>query len=124
MTSCYLLPFIHQCHVTVRSLSVSLCNRPTTLFWRNMDSTVAGNIAIMSLEMRILQWIHDTQYEWLNIKQSLCLRCLLWCVFPRIPMIWCHDKVVLQRKSRMTSHHSFITKVWWYNILYQTCYFL
>ena len=33
MTSRYLLPFIHQCHVNVRSLSVSLYNRPTTLFY-------------------------------------------------------------------------------------------
>jgi hypothetical protein len=46
------LIFIHQCHVTVRS--VSLYSIPTTLFLRNVDSTVAVNICTMSLEiMRI-----------------------------------------------------------------------
>jgi hypothetical protein len=29
-------------------------------------------------------------------------------------------KIVRQRRSRATSRHSFITTVWWYNILYQT----
>ena len=29
-----------------------------------------------------------------------------------------YDKVVRQRKFRATSRHSFITTVWWYNILY------
>ena len=48
------LIFIHQCHVTVRSLSVSLYSIPATLFLRNVDSTVAVNICTMSLEiMRI-----------------------------------------------------------------------
>jgi hypothetical protein len=37
-----------------------------------------------------------------------------YCVLSRIPMIWRHVKVVRQRTSR----HSFITTVWWYNILY------
>jgi hypothetical protein len=36
------------------------------------------------------------------------------------PMIWRHDKIVRQRRSRATSRLSFITTVWWYNILYQT----
>jgi len=74
MTSHYLLSFIHQYHVTVRSHSVS--------FWRNVDRTAAGNIDTMPLEMKICPWIHDTQYEWMNNKQSLCLRCLHWCVYP------------------------------------------
>jgi hypothetical protein len=47
-----------------------------------------------------------------------------YCVLFHIPMIWCHVKVVRQRTSRATSGHSFITTVWWYNILYQTGYFL
>ena len=88
------------CHFQYHYTIVQQC-----FFWRNMDSTVARNIEIMSLEMSIWVWIHDTEYEWLNIKQSLCLRCLLWCVFPCIPMIWCHDKVVGQRRSRATSCH-------------------
>ena len=49
-----------------------------------------------------------------------CLRCLHWCVYPRILMIWRHDKVVRQRTSSATSRHSFITTEWWCNILYQT----
>ena len=49
---------------------------------------------------------------------------LHWRVLPHIPMIWRHDKIVRQRRSRATSRHSFITTVWWYNILYQTGYFL
>jgi hypothetical protein len=53
MTSRYVLPFIHQCHVTVRSLSVSLYNRSTTLFLRDVNRRVAENIETMSLEMRI-----------------------------------------------------------------------
>ena len=40
-------------------------------------------------------------------------------VLSRIPMVWRHVKVVRQRTSRATSRHSFITTVWWYNILYQ-----
>jgi hypothetical protein len=114
-----------NCHVTVQSLSESLYNRPTTLLWRNVDHTVAGNIGTMCLEMRIRPWICDTtQYIRVNIKQSLCLRCLHWCVFHRILMIWRHDKVVRQRRSRVMLPHSLITTVWWYSILYQTDYFL
>ena len=116
MTSRYLLPFFHQFHITVRSLY----NRPTMLFWRNMDSTVAGNIETMSLEMKIWQWIRDIYYEWMIIKQLLCLCRLHWYVLPYSPMIWCYDKVVRQKRSHATSRHSFITTVWWYNILYQT----
>jgi len=59
MTSRYLLPFIHQSHVTLRSLSVQLYNRPTTLFGENVDCLVAGNIETMSMEMKI----YNTQYE-------------------------------------------------------------
>ena len=52
----------------------------------------------------------------------LCLRCLYCRVFPRTPMIWRHNKIVRQRRYRVMLHHSFITTVWWYNILYQTGY--
>jgi len=37
-----------------------------------------------------------------------------------IPMVWHHVKIVRQRTFHATSRHSFITTVWWYNILYQT----
>ena len=50
----------------------------------------------------------------------LCYRCSHLRVLPRITIIWRHDKIVRQRRSRATSRHSFITTVWWYNILYQT----
>jgi hypothetical protein len=43
-----------------------------------------------------------------------------YCVLSHIPMVWRHVEVVRQRASRATSCHSFITTVWWYNILYQT----
>jgi len=33
-------------------------------------------------------------------------------------------KVTQHRTPRATSHHYFVTTVWWYNILYQTGYFL
>jgi len=53
MTSCYyLLPSIHQCVVTVRSLSVLLCHRRTTFFFRNVE--VAGNIETMTIYLRYI----------------------------------------------------------------------
>jgi hypothetical protein len=121
MTSRYFLQFLSP--ITVWLFPVSLYNRLTTPFLRNVDLTVAANIEPMSLEMRIWPWIRDTKHEWINIKQSHWLRCLHWKVFSHITMIWCHDKVVQQRRSCAMLCHSFITTVWWYNILYQTDYF-
>ena len=43
-----------------------------------------------------------------------------YCVLFHIPMVWRNVKVVRQGTSHTTSRHSFITTVWWYNILYQT----
>ena len=103
---CYLMPFIHKEHwLLFYHFQFHYIIIQHRFFLRNMGRTVNRNIEIMSLEMSIWAWIQDTEYEWLNIKQSLCLRCLLWCVFPCIPMIWCHDKVVGQRRSRATSCH-------------------
>jgi hypothetical protein len=56
---------------------------------------------------------HMTVYSWYiiwmnEVKQSLWMRYLHWCVFPCIPMIWRHDKVVRQRRSGATSRHSCI----------------
>jgi hypothetical protein len=63
--------YIHRCHVTVRSLSVSLHNQSTmTFYFRNVDSTVAGNIESMLLQIR------------------MCLLCLHWCIFPHSGQ-WC-----------------------------------
>jgi hypothetical protein len=48
--------------------------------------------------------------------------------FTRIPIIWCHDKLVWHWRSRATSLHSFITSVVIQHLvsdtLYQTGYFL
>ena len=124
MTSRYVLPFIHKCHVTIRSLSVLLYIQSSNkaFLFREMWT---GNIETMSLEMIIWPWIRDTLYEWLSITQSLCLRCLhtCRCVLLRISMIWRHDKVDWERTTHATSHHCFITTLWRYNILYQTGYF-
>ena len=50
MTSRYLLSFLHQCHVTTKSPSVSLYNRSTTSFYfRTVGRTVAGNIEILKI---------------------------------------------------------------------------
>jgi hypothetical protein len=67
-----LLPFMHQCHVTVQSLSVSLYNRLTKLFWRNLYwkywNYVLGNENIK----------RNSRYT-IRKNDSLCLRCLHWC---------------------------------------------
>jgi hypothetical protein len=55
------------------TFSVTVQSSDNMLFWRNLDSTVTGNIETMSLEMKIWQWIRDIYYEWMIIKQSLCL---------------------------------------------------
>jgi hypothetical protein len=36
----------------------------------------------------------------------LRIHCLHWCVFPRIPTLWRHNKVIRHRKSCATLHHS------------------
>jgi hypothetical protein len=105
-----------QFHITVRSLSVSLCNRPTTLLFKK-----CGHYSWRKFWNS--PWKYDREFAIHNIKKSLFLRCLHWCVFSRIPMIWRHDKVVVQRTSRATSRRYFITTMWWWNILYQTSYF-
>ena len=74
--------------ITAQSLSVSLYN-PKTLLKRKRGPYNCGNI------------------------DTISLRCLHWCFFRQIPMIWHHDKGVRQRTSRATSHNSFITTVWW-----------
>jgi hypothetical protein len=43
-----------------------------------------------------------------------------YCVLSHIAMVWRYVKVVRLRTSRAMSRHSFITTVWWYNIMYQT----
>jgi hypothetical protein len=48
--------------------------------------SIPNYLETVSLEMRIWPWIRDTQYEWMNTKQSVCLHSLHWCISPRIPM--------------------------------------
>ena len=101
MTSRYLLQYIHQCHVTVRSLSVSLHNQSTTTFYfRNVDRTFAGILKACPCKLE-------------------CVSVAYIGVYFRILDNDTYDKVVRQRKFRATSRHSFITTVWRYTILYQ-----
>ena len=123
MTSRYVLPFIYQSRVTVQDHFQYHCTIVRQYaflekFWQYRCRKYWN----YALEIKIRQWIHDIYYEWMIIKQSLCLCRLHWYVLPCIPIIWRHDKVVRQNRSGATSHHSFITTVWWYmyNILYQT----
>ena len=119
MTSRYLLPFIQQCHVAVRSLSVWLYNLLRTLFEKCGPCSCRKywNYVLTNENMTV-----NLRYTIRMNKQiqSLCIGCLHWRVFTRIPMIWRHDKVVWQRRSRAITHHSYITTVWWYSILYHT----
>jgi dolichol kinase len=64
-----------------------------------------------------MMWRHDA---WCHVIVPVDSPMSRYCVFSHIPMIWRHDKVVRQRTHRATSRHSFITTVWWYNILYHT----
>jgi hypothetical protein len=62
--------------------------------------------------------VHDVTLSAVHSPMSL------YCVLTRIPLIWRHDNVVRQRTSHATSRYSFITTVWWYNVLYQIGDFL
>jgi hypothetical protein len=67
------------------------------------------------------KWEYDREFTMHNMNEWTLSSRFVYVVnidvfFPRIPMIWRHDKGVRQR----TSCHSFITTVWWYNILYNT----
>jgi hypothetical protein len=66
-----------------------------------------------------LHFVHDVTL-FVAVHSFAVLTLLTLTCFPRIPLIWRHDKIVRQRRSRVTSRHSFIITVWWYNILYQT----
>ena len=108
MTSCYLLPLIRSmsryCSTTFSVTVQSVNNAFFLEMWTVMLSEI----------LKLCPWIWEYgrefarhNYEWMNIKQSLCLCCFLSMCFPRIPMIWRHDKVNRQRRSRATSRHFF-----------------
>ena len=108
----YLLPFIYQSHVNVRDHFQCHCTIVRQYaflekFWQYSCRKYWNYV----FEMKIWQWNRDIYYEWMIIKQSLCLCCLHWYVLPCSPIIWHHDKVVPQKRSGATSHHSFITMV-------------
>ena len=69
-------------------------------------------------------WIHDTLICRMNEHWTftVCLLCHIETVFSRIPILWCHEKAVQYRTSHAASPHTFITIVWWYNILNQTLF--
>jgi hypothetical protein len=64
-----------------------------------------------------LHFVHDATL-FVAIHSFALFTLLTLTCFPRIPMIWHHDKIVRQKRSRVMLCHSFITTVWWYNILY------
>ena len=110
---------LRYCSIT---FSVTAQSSDNTFFFKMWNCSVAWNIetTIHRNENMTMNLQYSTN-EW--TLSSLCLRCLHWCVFPCIPMIRRHDKVVRQRRSRATFRNSFITTVWRY-ILYQKGYFL
>ena len=77
-------------------------------------SIKTGWIKICTILSGRLHFVHDVTLFFPFFHQYH------YCVLSHIPMIWRHVKVVRRRTSRATSRHSFITTVWWYNILYQT----
>ena len=57
-----------------------------------------------------LHFVHDVTL-FVAVHSFAVLTLLTLTCFPRIPLIWRHDKIVRQRRSRVTSRHSFITSV-------------
>ena len=98
-SSRYLLPFIYQSHVNVRDHFQCHCtivrqHAFLEKFWQYSCRKYWNYV----FEIKIWQWNRDIYYEWMIIKQSLCLCRLHWYVLPYSPMIWRHDKVVRQKR--------------------------
>ena len=116
MTSRYLLPFIHQSQVIVRDHFQCHCiivrqyaflKKFGQYSYRKYWNYVLGN-ENMTVIYTINEWSLNSCFVYVTY------------ILPYSPMIWRYDKVVRQKRSHATSRHSFITTVWWYNILYQT----
>jgi hypothetical protein len=80
MTSRYVLPFIYQSRVTVRDHFQCHCTIVRQYaflekFWQYRCRKYWN----YALEIKIRQWIRDIYYEWMIIKQSLCLSLTLIC---------------------------------------------
>jgi hypothetical protein len=74
MTSRYLLPFFHQYHVTVRSLSVSLYNRPTKLFFKEVWTLKLREI----LKLCPWKWKYDREFTKHNMNEWTLNSCFVY----------------------------------------------
>ena len=121
MITRYLLPYFHQSHITNRSLSSVTVQSCENYFFQ------CGPCSFRKYWNDVIGSDHEfaihNMNEWLL---NSCFICIDYTDMfsPHFPMTWRHDKIVRQIRSHATSLHSFITTVWWYNILYQTGYFL
>ena len=78
------------------------------------------SISNISIKTNSKGWIKMCSFcVWRHVIFSVHSPMSGYCVLSHIPMVWRHVKVVRQRTSRAMLHHSFITTLWWYNILYQ-----
>ena len=124
MTSRYLLPFIHQSHVTVQSLSVSLYNRPTMLFWKNVDCSVAGNIETIihgNENMTMNSWY--TTNEW-TLNSHFVNIAYIYVFPPHSTDMTSWQSSSAEKILCNVMPFFYHCAVWWYIILYQTGYFL
>jgi hypothetical protein len=112
ITSLYLLSCILKRHI---ALSVSLYNRP--VWGKYMAMYWTGNIETMFMDRWIWTLVCDTVICQMNdqiwINQHWTFQCY-----------GVMDKKFKYMTYRATTRYYFITTVWWYNILYQSDYFL
>ena len=124
MTSRYLLPFVHKCHATIHFQRHYIIVRQRFLLEKCGIHLCTGLYSYRTYLNYVLKIgiCRMNEQIWMNKHWTVALFTLLeyWCVIPRIPILWRHEKVVLQRIFRATSCHSFITTMWWYNNLCQT----
>jgi hypothetical protein len=100
----------------------------TVLYHHTMYVIHLSNISIKTnlkqiarVELKCVQYSEGTTFcVWRHAMFSVHSPTSGFCVLSHMTMIWRHVKVVRQRTSPATLRHSFITIVWWYNILYQT----
>ena len=112
-------PKSHHKSITF-SVTVQLCDKMLFFFkcgpysFRKSWNDVIGNDREFAIH-NMNEWLLSSRFVYIAYIDMFS---------PHFPMTWRHDKIVRQRRSCATSCHSFITTVWWYNILYQTGYFL
>ena len=104
MMSNYLLSLLQQCHVTAKSLSVSLYNRSTTSFYiRTVGCTVAGNIEFLSLEILICFTPHFNDMTSLQSSSAKKISC-------DVASFFYHHSVVTQYPIRRSTIFNFKEK--------------